>query len=150
MPDHWARYRQNIVATLGDSGPAEQIVAEREGMIVGSVLLYPPRTVTSPAAGDPLHIPWPEVRLLAVVPHARRLGIGPALMQECVRRARESGATQLTLHTTDLMRAAKRLYERMGFQAAPELDFHPGPGLTVKGYRLALDGAAGRPRPETR
>jgi hypothetical protein len=37
-----------------------------------------------------------------------------------------------------MMRAAMRLYERLGFVAAPELDFHPAPGLTVKGYRLSL------------
>jgi ribosomal protein S18 acetylase RimI-like enzyme len=59
-------------------------------------------------------------------------------MQECVRRARRSGAAALTLHTTDIMQAAVRLYERMGFRRAPDLDFHPAPSMTIKGYRLAL------------
>ena len=44
-------------------------------------------------------------------------------MGECVRRARESGAKALTLHTTDMMQAAMRLYERLGFQRMRELDF---------------------------
>jgi hypothetical protein len=44
----------------------------------------------------------------------------------------------LTLHTTDIMRAAMRLYERMGFQRSPELDFQPVPEVIVKGYRLDL------------
>lgn len=140
LPDHWARYRQNIVATLNDIDSAEQIVAEHAGAIVGSVLLYPPRALASPPDGAPLQIPWPEVRLLAVAREARGHGIGAVLMQECVRRAGESGAALLTLHTTDLMRVAMRLYERMGFQRAPELNFHPAPGLTVKGYRLPLAG----------
>jgi ribosomal protein S18 acetylase RimI-like enzyme len=61
-------------------------------------------------------------------------------MRECVRRAREAGASALTLHTTDMMTSAVRMYEGMGFARTPELDFHPAPGLTVKGYRLALDG----------
>lgn len=61
-------------------------------------------------------------------------------LQECVRRAREAGAPAVTLHTTDMMRVAIRLYERLGFVAAPELDFHPAPGLTVKGYQLRLAG----------
>jgi hypothetical protein len=37
------------------------------------------------------------------------------------------------------MDVAMRLYERMGFVRAPELDFRPAPQVTVKGYRLALD-----------
>jgi hypothetical protein len=36
------------------------------------------------------------------------------------------------LHTTDLM----------GFVRLPELDFHPGEGITVKAYRLDLTGRA--------
>jgi len=36
--------------------------------------------------------PYPEVRLLAVAPAARGKGIGEALMRECIRRARRSGA----------------------------------------------------------
>jgi ribosomal protein S18 acetylase RimI-like enzyme len=148
MPDHWPRYRQNILATLAEAGPAEQIVAERAGAIVGSVLLYPPRALTSPTDGA-LGMPWPEVRLLAVAPEARGRGIGAALMQECVRRAQASGTALLTLHTTDLMQAAMRLYQRMGFLRAPELDFHPAPGLTIKGFQLALDGPPGGQWSET-
>ena len=139
LPVHWDAYRRNIVSTLADVGSAEQMVAEREGRIVGAVLLYPTGAFTPSRDGAPVGTRWPEVRLLAVAPGERGLGIGAGLMQECVRRARGAGAPALTLHTTDVMRAAMRLYERLGFVAAPELDFHPAPGLTVKGYRLSLD-----------
>ena len=37
-----------------------------------------------------------------------------------------------------MMQTALRMYERMGFVRAPELDFHPAPGFIVKGYRLDL------------
>jgi ribosomal protein S18 acetylase RimI-like enzyme len=67
--------------------------------------------------------------------------VGAALMQECVRRVRKAGGRVLSLHTTHLMQAALRMYERMGFVRAPELDFHPAPGVTVKGYRLDLEEA---------
>jgi hypothetical protein len=30
------------------------------------------------------------------------------------------------------------MYERRGFVRAPELDFHPAPEITIKGYRLSL------------
>jgi ribosomal protein S18 acetylase RimI-like enzyme len=59
-------------------------------------------------------------------------------MQECVQRARHSGARALALHTADVKNAAKRLYERMGFQRAPELDFEPAPGVRAKGYLLIV------------
>ena len=140
MPGFWDGYRQNIIATLDDIGSAEQLVADEDGAIVGTVLLYPPRRVQV-SRTDSLEMPWPEVRLLAVAPAGRGRGIGAALMQECVRRARKSGARALSLHTTDLMQTAQRMYERMGFVRSPELDFHPAPGVTVKGYRLELERA---------
>jgi hypothetical protein len=60
-------------------------------------------------------------------------------MKECISRARRLGAACLNLHTTDMMQVAMRMYERMGFVRAPELDFHPDPTVTVKAYRLELD-----------
>ena len=144
MPAHWESYRQNILTTLADIKTAEQLVAEHEGAIVGTVLLYPARSIGATRDGVPVRRLWPEVRLLAVAPAARGRGIGTALMRECVRRARQSGAGVLTLHTTEMMQAALRVYERMGFVRAPELDFHPAPGLTIKGYRRALRVASRR------
>ena len=135
MPLHWDGYRANILATLADPAPAEQIVAEQDGAVVGGVLLYPaglrlPGTARARSEA-------PEVRLLAVAPAARGHGVGRALMQECIRRARSRSAS-LTLHTTPMMRAAVRLYERLGFARAPELDVQVAPDLTIAGYRLAL------------
>lgn len=45
----------------------------------------------------------------------------------------------MMLHTTEAMQVAMAMYERMGFHHAQELDFHPAPDLTVKGYRLDLN-----------
>jgi ribosomal protein S18 acetylase RimI-like enzyme len=135
MPELWDRYRDNILATLQAPAPAQQFVAERAAAIVGAVLLYPPGVALPGAQG---RMPWPEVRLLAVAPAGRGRGVGTALMQECVRRARAAAAPVLALHTTDLMGAAVRLYERLGFVRAPELDVRVAPSLIVKGYRLDL------------
>ena len=136
MPALWESYRQNILITLAAAPRDTQIVAEEEGRIVGSVLLYPGGTVISRPGGGSTTLSSPEVRLLAVAPEVRGKGVGAALMQECVTRAHASGTASLTLHTTDIMQAAMRLYERMGFVRAPELDFEPAPGVVVKGYRL--------------
>jgi len=94
------------------------------------VLLYPAEP------GEPEALP--EVRLLAVRPGARGGGVGAALMNECSRRARAAGAPALGLHTTDMMRAAVRLYERLGFAADPSRDLEVAPGLVVRAYRLDL------------
>ena len=139
---HWEGYRQNILDTLANVVPAEQIVAAQKSTILGAVLLYPAGWQVSDSNGNSVVLDWPEVRLLAVPPSHRGQGIGQALMEECIRRARASGARFLTLHTTDQMQAAVRLYERMGFLRLRELDFHPAPGLVIKGYQLRLDTAA--------
>ena len=138
MPALWEAYRQNIVSTLAAAALDAQIVAEDGGRIVGSVLLYRAGTAIARPGGGSLALASPEVRLLAVAPAARGKGVGDALMHECVARSRASGAASLTLHTTDMMQAAVRLYERMGFVRAPEIDFQPAPGIVVKGFRLDL------------
>ena len=140
---YWDYYREDIIATLERVGPAEQIVAELNGSLVGSVLLYPAGTVFTFPDGDSLTLKWPEVRLLAVAPAARGKGIGTSLMGDCIRRARRSGARFLTLHTNDIMAAAIRLYDRLGFQHDPGLDFPIDEHLTIKGYKLALDDKQG-------
>ena len=137
-PPFWDAYRGNILRTLAKPEPAEQIVAEVAGTVVGAVLLYPPQAAVFAGGGGPPSLAWPEVRLLAVSPAARGRGVGEALMRECTARARRAGAARLGLHTTPMMAAALRLYERMGFARAPELDFSPAPGFAVHGYSLDL------------
>lgn len=138
IPGAWEGYRQNIIATLAAAAPGTQIVAIDDDRVVGAVLLYPAGASMGVPGGSPVTLTYPEVRLLAVAPPARGRGVGAALMNECIRRARSAAATTLTLHTTDLMRAAVRLYERLGFARAHELDLEPQPGIIAKGYRLDL------------
>jgi GNAT superfamily N-acetyltransferase len=137
-PPLWAMYRQNIQATLADVRPAAQIVAEEGGRLVGTVLLYPGGAVMANRHGKSVTLEWPEVRLLAVAPAARGKGVARRLMDECIQRARSTGASALTLHTADIMAVAVRLYERMGFARAPELDISPWPGIVAKGYKIPL------------
>lgn len=139
MQAHWEIYRQSILATLANVHPAEQIMAEQGDTLVGTVLLFPAETALTTPDGASVTLAWPEIRLLAVAPAARGHGIGAALVTECMRRARQAGAAAVTLHTTEMMQVAMQMYERMGFVRAPELDFHPAPEITVKGYRYRFD-----------
>lgn len=135
-PSAWNGLHRAVLNALATDQPVERIVAEQDGRLVGSVLLFPP--TRQAYDGALAQIDWPELRLLAVAPTARGQGVGAALMQECIRRTRSAGATALGLHTSESMEVAIGMYERMGFVRAPEYDFHPEGAELVKGYRLRL------------
>ena len=66
-----------------------------------------------------------ELRLLAVLPEARRRGIGEALMVDAIDRARAWGAPALVLDTGPQNERSQRLYHRLGFERLPERETIP-------------------------
>jgi GNAT superfamily N-acetyltransferase len=136
-PAAWRALDDAIRASLVNDDGVTRLVAELDGRIVGSAALYAP--TSAPYGSLASTASWPEVRLVAVDPSARGRGVARALVGECIRRARESGASVLGLHTSRSMRAAMRLYERMGFVRDPEHDFQPPGAELVEGYLLRLD-----------
>ena len=138
-PSAWAALRQALLVGLAADGSVERIVAEQDGALIGSVMLYSP---TANAYGNSVGgAGWPELRLLAVAAAARGQGVGTALVEECMRRAWHAGASALGLHTSESLRPAIRMYERMGFVRAPEGDFQPDGAELVMAYRVMLGGA---------
>jgi GNAT superfamily N-acetyltransferase len=79
------------------------------------------------------------VRMLAVEPRAQGRGVGRALVQACVGRAKELHRTALILHTTPWMTTAHRLYETSGFERFPERDWAPVGGGQLLAYRHPLN-----------
>ena len=134
-PSAWEGFEGAMNSVLHDSGDATCIVADDEGQIIGSVFLYPGGS-SAYSSDEPLRAP--EFRLLAVSPRARGRGVGRALVDECVRRARIEGASELGLHTSKSFTAAIAMYEEMGFTRAPERDFQPPGAELIMGYRLPL------------
>ena len=134
-PEVWDGYARDIMDVRGRLDSSELIVAEHAGSLVGAVTFYPDAFGSGQQGWPP---GWTGVRLLAVHPDGRGLGIGRALMDECLRRSRQLGAHTLGLHTTELMAVARGMYERMGFIRVPEYDFHPGPTMVLMAYRLEL------------
>ena len=78
------------------------------------------------------------VRGLAVGIGWQRRGVGTALVNHCIERARAEGKARLVLHTTPWMHAAQRLYPRLGFRREPKIDFSPAPGVPLIGFTLDL------------
>jgi len=126
-PQAWERYIGEIVDVRSRLGESELIVAERAGQRIGTIGLYRDAS-RSPVARWPER--WASIRALGVRADARRRGVGEALARECVRRARERHAKAIGLHTASHMRAATRLYERLGFRRAPEFDVEIGEMFT--------------------
>ena len=84
-------------------------------------------TVSTPQAGETMSQVARDgeldFRFLGVAPEARRRGVGEALVQHVMELARERGLGRVVLNTGPEMRAAQRLYERMGFERLHEREF---------------------------
>ena len=125
VPDVWER--------LHDS---ELLVAELDGDIAGTVTYYGANPGESTGEGWPQG--WASFRLLGVDPVFRGRGVGRVLAEWCIARALAEGAPAIGLHTSDLMKVARAMYERIGFVRMPEMDFYPRPDFVVEAYRLSL------------
>jgi ribosomal protein S18 acetylase RimI-like enzyme len=66
---------------------------------------------------------WARLVGLAVAPEERRLGVGTALLDEALARARMQGAAAVGVHAAAFMTGAVDLYRRFGFHRAPAFDF---------------------------
>jgi len=66
---------------------------------------------------------------------ARGAGVGQALVEACLERARAAGAPVLCLHTAEFMTAAVAIYERLGFRRDPAFDFDGTRRLGLDGVR---------------
>lgn len=79
-----------------------------------------------------------EFRGLAVAPAARGRGAGRAIVQWCLRRARDEFFTEVVICSLPEMQPAHRLYESLGFTRRPDLDWSPIKGVVLWGFSAAL------------
>jgi GNAT superfamily N-acetyltransferase len=92
-------------ADRNDSNREAAWIAELGGERVGCVFCTASDTASTA-----------QLRLLLVEPSARGFGVGTQLVDECLRFAKRSGYSRITLWTNDVLVAARRIYERAGFQ----------------------------------
>jgi ribosomal protein S18 acetylase RimI-like enzyme len=129
-----AEYLPALGDVAGRAARAELLVARHEGRLVGSVAL-----VLDGEFGEVLEPPHEAgFRMLVVDPARRGLGIGAALVQACLDRARAAGKRRMVLSTDPRMTDAHRLYERLAFLRLPERDWSPLPGVDLLVYAREL------------
>lgn len=134
-PDFMNRFSADVLRLMNDPN-TEVIVAELDGSPAGTITFYPDgRNYDEAVPAD-----WACLRTLAVLPSARGRGVGRALMDACLARARMLGRTRVLLHTLSFMTAAIALHERLGFRRAPELDVRHAPEVIFIAYLLDLQG----------
>jgi ribosomal protein S18 acetylase RimI-like enzyme len=95
-------------------GGALLIARDLDGAAIGCVALRP-------IEGDGIS----EMKRLYVMPEARGLGLGGALIAAIVATARAAGYREMRLDTLPTMHAALAMYARAGFKAIPA--YYPTP-----------------------
>jgi len=128
----WSTYEESTHIMLLTERGVVRLIASEGGELVGSVVYCPP--YERELGGKTIRNPYPEMRLLSVLPSRRNQGIGAQLIQACEDRAKAERAEAITLHTTDLMSTARAMYERRGYSRYSAIDFEPAPGFIVYGY----------------
>jgi GNAT superfamily N-acetyltransferase len=113
------------------------VACSAEGRLVGGVVYFGDMTEYGSGGLATSIKDASGIRLLGVDPQFRNAGAGKALTTACIRLAKERGHSQVVLHTTQAMRVAWGLYERLGFVRSEDLDFSQQ-GLPVFGFRLKL------------
>ncbi len=123
------------VGTLTEKDSIDILTAKSDGLLLGAVVYIDDMkdygsggvaTSEKNAAG---------FRLLAVSTDARGQGIGKKLTIACIEKAKEHGREQMIIHTTEAMKLAWGMYEKLGFERSEDLDFLQQ-GFPVYGFRL--------------
>jgi len=123
--EQWSQYLDRIADVRARAGRTVVLVAVEDGRILGSTTLELEGRI-EPDDDSPLGPDEAHVRMLGVDPGARRRGIARMLMEASIAEARDAGKRRITLHTTNRMRAARAMYETLGFERMEDVVYPEG------------------------
>jgi ribosomal protein S18 acetylase RimI-like enzyme len=131
----WTEYLERVADVAGRAQRALVLVAvDRDDRILGSTTLELDERIDED--DPPLSAGEAHVRMLGVAPESRGRGVARSLMEASANEARAQGKTRLTLHTTDRMIVAQRMYESMGFVRGTDRTFPDGFSLLTYAKEL--------------
>jgi ribosomal protein S18 acetylase RimI-like enzyme len=133
LPEAYLRELEDVGARA--AAAAVLVAVDADGAVLGGLTYVEDAPNPFAEWDDP---DWAGFRMLGVAPSAQGRGVGEALVRECIVRARVASKTRVVLHSATWMVAAHRLYRRLGFDRAPELDWSPAPDVPLWGFALDL------------
>ena len=128
----WPAMLAGLSKTSDLSASGEIIIAELQDAFAGGVAYFGPNRPKAPFFDRS----WPIIRMLVVDPAFRGKGIGHALTNECIARAKRDGSPLIALHTSPIMTVALPMYLKIGFVKA--YDAPPIHGVAYAVYTKAL------------
>jgi GNAT superfamily N-acetyltransferase len=107
----------DVRSRLGDDNVV--VVASIGEQVVGCLTYVPSAQAEAYEFDDP---DGASFRYFGVDPTVQGRGVGAAMVQWCIDRARGDGRQRLWIHTLEPMVSAARLYVRLGFERVPAAD----------------------------
>ncbi len=143
----WAQFKNDLTAENWDTlhqtltsldtyrkliQNSEAIVCENDAQeIIGMVFLVPSGNPTDIYEDD-----WCHLRFVTVDPNYRGQQIGTLLTQKCIDLAKNNNEKTIALHTSEIMKSARKIYDKLGFKLHKEID--PQLGVCYWLYTLEL------------
>lgn len=123
-PENWKKMES--VITSDQTFPVlvsttYSFVYEENSRLSGMAFLVPSGNPTKIYSADTSYI-----RMVGVHPEADGKGIAQALTSLCIAKAKETGEKIISLHSAEIMNAARHIYEKAGFKKVRLLDEHYG------------------------
>jgi len=134
----WDEQYPNHQVFTSDIELAQLWVAEQAGLLVGVAAITAVQPPEYAQIGWDIHEPVIVPHRLAVDPAARGAGIASALLRQAEVVARQQGIMIVRVDTGVQNRAAQRLYAKLGYTQAGEINLNYRAGLRVVCYQKHL------------
>ena len=119
-PEHFSVLHRN----LSDDEKVAALIAGSKCFVCsdGEKIVGMAYLVSSGNPWDIFQADWSYIRMVGVDPVYQGRGIAKELTNQCISYARQSGEKLIALHTSEMMNAARHIYESLGFKQLREIE----------------------------